>query len=435
MEQKIPTSWKLLPLKRVAVINPEVLPEDTDPDFEILYVDIGSVSLEDGIREAQSLRFEDAPSRARRRVKAGDTIVSTVRTYLRAIAPVNNPPDNMVVSTGFAVVRSMGDINQEFLSWVLRSSQFVDAVVADSVGVSYPAIAPTALGSIYILVAPESLQRPIASFLDNETAKIDRLITKQKEFLARLDEHRAALITEVISQGVHQLPKIMSDGEAQAKNGWKFFRVKHLVIGGNAGIQIGPFGTSLKDLPESDTGYGLYGQQNTISNDFATCYRWVSPDFYRGAPQYRMVPGDLVVTRKGSIGNCRVVPEDISPGCFDSDTIRIRLNENIVLVRFVEKVLHEAPYIRAQLGETKRGAVLSGLNSEVIANLRIIVPPLKEQITILNFLDQASHRIERIRTGAIELIDRLKKRRAALITAAVTGQIDVNKAVPREVAA
>jgi len=176
--------WMHLPLKRIAAINPEVLPEDTDPDFAIVYVDIGGVSLEAGIRESEILRFGDAPSRARRLVKAGDTIVSTVRTYLRAIAPVIDPPNNMVVSTGFAVVRSAGMVDSHFLSWALRSSQFVEAVVAVSVGVSYPAIAPTVLGCIPVRVPPKTGQRAIAGFLDRETAKIDALIAKHIEFLS-----------------------------------------------------------------------------------------------------------------------------------------------------------------------------------------------------------------------------------------------------------
>ena len=82
----IPESWKVKPLKYLAECNRRVLLENTRPDYRFRYVDIGSVSYENGIEEYQEMVFEDAPSRARRLVNLGDTIISTVRTYLKAIA-------------------------------------------------------------------------------------------------------------------------------------------------------------------------------------------------------------------------------------------------------------------------------------------------------------------------------------------------------------
>ena len=102
---EVPEHWEVKRLKYTASINDEALPETTDPGFEMSYVDIRSVDLIRGIVTVEDMVFEDAPSRARRVVRDGDTIVSTVRTYLRAIAPIRNPASNTIVSTGFAVVR------------------------------------------------------------------------------------------------------------------------------------------------------------------------------------------------------------------------------------------------------------------------------------------------------------------------------------------
>ena len=92
-------------LKYAATINDEALSEETDADYELQYVDIGSVDSLGNIHDIATYPFADAPSRARRRVRDGDVIISCVRTYLQAIAPVQDPPDNLIVSTGFAVVR------------------------------------------------------------------------------------------------------------------------------------------------------------------------------------------------------------------------------------------------------------------------------------------------------------------------------------------
>lgn len=100
----IPDNWDIKKLKYYTTFNDEVLGESVDPDYEFRYVDIGSVTLQNGIEQYQSFTFEDAPSRARRIVRSGDVIVSTVRTYLKAVASITDDKD-VIVSTGFAVIR------------------------------------------------------------------------------------------------------------------------------------------------------------------------------------------------------------------------------------------------------------------------------------------------------------------------------------------
>ena len=102
---EVPVHWVELPLKTVASYNDDVIDEATDSDQEILYVDISGVDRAVGIVAKEAMLFSAAPSRARRKVKDGDVIVSTVRTYLRAIARIVEPEKNLVVSTGFAVIR------------------------------------------------------------------------------------------------------------------------------------------------------------------------------------------------------------------------------------------------------------------------------------------------------------------------------------------
>jgi type I restriction enzyme S subunit len=120
----------LTPIKQLCRLNVDVLPEDTDPDLEFDYVDIGSVTLEDGIKQKERIRFETAPSRARKLVRTGDIIVSTVRTYLKAVARIDKADDGAVVSTGFAVLRPKASVDSSFLYRLCQSSPFVAEVQA-----------------------------------------------------------------------------------------------------------------------------------------------------------------------------------------------------------------------------------------------------------------------------------------------------------------
>ena len=146
----------------------------------------------------EQMVFEDAPSRARRLVRDGDTIVSTVRTYLRAIAPISKPFDDMVVSTGFAVVRPR-KLDHGYCSWALREYGFVEEIVACSTGVSYPAINASEMGYFPLTIPPLDEQRAIVAFLDRETGRIDSLSRRVETAIERLQEYRASLITAAVT--------------------------------------------------------------------------------------------------------------------------------------------------------------------------------------------------------------------------------------------
>ncbi|MHC1780853.1 MAG: restriction endonuclease subunit S [Bacteroidales bacterium] len=196
--KKIPEHWEEKALKYTCSINDEALPETTNPDYEISYVDIGSIDKTLGIVNKEKYIFDDAPSRARRIVKDGDIIVSTVRTYLRAIAPVINPEDNLIVSTGFAVIRPR-IINSRYLAYLIASKYFVEKVVSMSVGVSYPAINSSALANIKILIPEQNEQVQIADYLDKETSSIDKLIELTEKHIDKLQEYKSALISSVVT--------------------------------------------------------------------------------------------------------------------------------------------------------------------------------------------------------------------------------------------
>ena len=147
-------------LKYAATINDEALSETTDPDYTFQYIDIGNVNSSGEITGTMEISFEESPSRARRLVKSGDVIVSTVRTYLQAIAPVVGSTEDLVVSTGFAVIRPAAAIlDPNFAKYALRDTAFLAEVESRSVGVSYPAINSSELGDIRVKLLALPAQR------------------------------------------------------------------------------------------------------------------------------------------------------------------------------------------------------------------------------------------------------------------------------------
>lgn len=197
---------KTIPLKYIATCNDDTLKDDTLPDFDFDYIEIGNVIYGKGIIGYEHCSFKDAPSRARRIVKTGDVIVSTVRTYLKAISQIPKSLDGQIVSTGFAVIRPK-HINSQFLMYSLLSNDFVSEIEARSTGVSYPAINSSEVMKVKIVVPSIDKQKHIASYLDARCFEIDSIIENKQKQIDTLAEYRKSLIYEYVT-GKKEVPAV-----------------------------------------------------------------------------------------------------------------------------------------------------------------------------------------------------------------------------------
>ena len=195
----IPQHWEVQRLKHWLKVNEEVLPETTDPNYEFDYIDIGLVEIGKLTTEPKRMKFANAPSRARRVVRKGDTIVSTVRTYLKAVWYAEEPTNNLIASTGFAVLRPSSGTFPKFVSYMVQSDAFTNQVTADSVGIAYPAITETKFGTFLICVPPISEQVAIVEYLDRATAEIDIAVARAERQIELLNEYRTRLIADVVT--------------------------------------------------------------------------------------------------------------------------------------------------------------------------------------------------------------------------------------------
>lgn len=196
----VPAHWLVKPLKRWVRLNTSTLGEKTSPAFEFRYLDIGSVKTGRLTKELERLRFENAPSRARRVVRRGDTVISTVRTYLKAIWYVNEDADDLIASTGFAVLTPGRGVEPEYLGYVIQSSGFVNRVNANSIGIAYPAIAETVLGR-FPVVMPSTIkeQQEIVAHIKAESAHLDLAIEQAVTEIKLIREYRERQIVDLVT--------------------------------------------------------------------------------------------------------------------------------------------------------------------------------------------------------------------------------------------
>ena len=222
---------KYIRVKQIADSNNDVLPENYEEEQEIDYIEIGSVTYEHGVRTTEKMKFGNAPSRARRIVHNGDTIISTVRTYLKAIAYINDSLADKIVSTGFSVVTPHKDVVAKFLYYALSTHSFISNVEAHSVGISYPAINNTNLMDLKIVLPMQREQIQIASYLDAKCSKIDEIIEKQQAIIEKLKEYKLSIITEAVTSGINPDVEMKDSGSVWFGSipiNWQMKRLKYV---------------------------------------------------------------------------------------------------------------------------------------------------------------------------------------------------------------
>lgn len=197
---EIPEHWKVKRMKNICSTNNSSLSDKTPGSFEFEYVDIGSVSFELGIHKTERYAFIDAPSRARKIAQLGDIIVSTVRTYLRAIDIIDSyEKEKYIYSTGFAILCPNEEILSKFLTYICRSEYFTYQVSIYSSGINYPSINDSALKNINIVVPPIIEQQAISDYLDKRCNGINELISIKRQKIDKLIDYKKSLIFECVT--------------------------------------------------------------------------------------------------------------------------------------------------------------------------------------------------------------------------------------------
>lgn len=416
---EIPSHWQISRLKNEITFNDETLSDTTDLDYEILYVDISSVSLVEGITKKEPMTFETSPSRARRIAKSGDVIVSTVRTYLKAIAQVEDAEDNLIVSTGFAVLRPKANVLPKFLGYWVQSEGMVGAIVANSVGVSYPAINASDLVRLPIVNLPFEEQAQIANFLDHELGKIDALIDKQQLLLDKLAEQRSAVITQAVTKGLNPNADMKDSGVAWLGNtpyNWEVKKIRYLIDK----IYTGSTPPTANSEYYDEGDWNWFNPADFKKSLFLSDSKKKLNSLAITENKVDLIPKNsvLIIGIGATLGKVALAEVD----CSTNQQINSLIINKANSPKFITYALSVQREIMSLISNS---ATLAIMNQEKTKSIILAVPPLAEQNNIVKHLDQETQKIDQMTETVNRTIERLKEYRSTLITQAVTGKIKV----------
>ena len=401
-----PNQWLFKRLKNVCVVNKEALTDKTTFDYLIEYIDIGNTTDNGEFIELQEIEFSEAPSRARRKVEDGDTIISTVRTYLRAIAFIEQPKENLIVSTGFAVLNPIKrTLVPKFLFYQVLCDSFIQRVIANSEGVSYPAISSTKLADIKLFIPSTDEQLNIANYLDHQTQKIDRLIANKKAQATKLKELRQIEIHNAVTKGLNPNAEMKDSGIDWLGEIPKHWELKHLKRAFNFYNNI-RIPLSSEERADLENLYDYYGASGVIDK----------VDRY-------LFDGDYILIGEDGAN----LLDRNSPLAFKASG-KFWVNNHAHIIKPIQGDINFYTFFLENIDFTiyVTGSAQPKLTIESLSGVRVLLPPKEEQIQIAQYLQERTTAIDNLINNIDTQIEKLQELRKIKIYEAVTGKIKVH---------
>jgi type I restriction enzyme S subunit len=320
----------------------------------------------------------------------------------------------------------------QWLYYFCQTDGYWGYVIGSQIQATIQNVSAEKYANLYLPLPPLAEQTAIAAFLDRETAKIDELVAEQRRLMELLKEKRQAVISHAVTKGLNPNAKMKPSGVewlGDVPEGWEVKRLGYLGRVQN-GLNIGgeSFGSG-----DPFVSYGDVYKNATVPEVPSGLVRSTQVD----QAKCSLVVGDVLFTRTSEtaddIGVASTCLHSNPRATFAGFLIRFRPKTGTLEPQY-SKYLFRNQGVHEHFAGTMNLVTRASLSQDVLRMLPICIPPLHEQTAIAEFLDTELAKFDTLTAEAQRAIDLLQERRTALISAAVTGQIDVRNINTKETA-
>lgn len=422
--EKHPESWEVSRIKFLATINPPKdrlrnLPGNTD----VTFLPMEAISEKGEVDISREKKLID--------VISGYTYVADGDVCIAKITPCFENGKGAVFKAlknglGFATtevvpLRCFKSEDAKFLYYLLTSKPFNKIAEGSMYGAGGQKRVSDNFVANYHFSLPSFAERQnIANFLDHETGKIDALIEKQQQLIKLLQEKRQAVISHAVTKGLNPAAPMKDSGIewlGQVPIDWVVAKVafRYEIL----------LGKMLDSKKIDGKHLGFYLRNTDVQWDLINSEDLPEMDFHPDEQErYSVRKGDLLVCEGGEIGRCAIWEKEET--CFYQKALhRLRpLDEGKDFPRYMFYLMFDAVARERFISEAGK-ATIAHLPAESFRQYRFAFPSLMEQKAIVNYLDAQKKKFDLLESKAKNQIELLQERRTALISAAVTGKIDV----------
>ena len=204
---------------------------------------------------------------------------------------------------------------------------------------------------------------------------------------------------------------------------WELRKLKNICKSERYSIKTGPFGSQLKgqDLqPEGDV--RVYNQRNVIDNNFDDIHFYVSNEKAKDLENFYTRPNDLLITSRGTIGKCNILPDDAPMGILHPCLIALRINTSICELNWAQNFIANSSCFSTNVFLNSNATTIEVIYTETLKSVAIPIPPIDEQIVILKFIERETAKVDSAIGKAERQIALLQELRQSVITEVVTGK-------------
>ena len=417
----VPATWNVMPLKFAASERTQKL--DVKPQ-EGIYIGLEHIESGTGRLNLSNVVEEVASSVVV--FQRGDVVFGKLRPYL---AKAFLAEFDGVATSEVIVYQPSRKVLGRYLLYLMLSEPFIKTVDAMTYGSKMPRANSEQIGALPMPVPPLEQQRRIAAYLDRETARIDALIAAKEELLQTLALKRQALITHAVTRGLDASVPLKDSGLpwlGEIPAHWRFLPLKYLATI-QTGVTLGKRHLATTRLELRPYLRVANVQDGYIDTSEVTEVAVPVEEVAR----YELRPGDVLLTEGGDLdklGRGQVWHGQIE-GCLHQNHIfAVRPYAVDLLPEFLAALTSSTHGKNYFTSTGIRTTNLATTNSTKVLAFPVPTPSLEEQKSILRFLEQSQKALISLKKNTVDTIQSLQQRRAAVIAAAVTGQINVEGA-------
>jgi type I restriction enzyme, S subunit len=358
----------------------------------------------------------------------GDVVIAKMaEPVARSAIVANNFAEYVIVADCVKMTPNLKLIDLSYLVWAINCDNVRINAELVATGTTRIRVNLGELKKLKIPYPPIEEQTQIANFLDHETRKIDTLIEKQQQLIQLLKEKRLAVISHAVTKGLNPDAPMKDSGVewlGEVPEHWGISRFKFLC----ERIIAGPFGSSITKDMYVKKGYKVYGQEQVIPYDFSIGDYYISDQNFIALSRYEVNVGDILISCVGTFGKIAVFPSEAEKGIINPRLIKAVINSTSNPFYMCELIKSETVFKQFEL--LSRGGTMGVINIAILNEILSTVPPMKEQAKIVLYINQQNEKFYKLIDQSNLAVTLLQERRTALISAAVTGKIDVRNWQP-----
>jgi type I restriction enzyme, S subunit len=468
-KKKLPVNWDVAKIEEISTVILGQSPVSSSYNTTGEGLPFFQGKAEFGVFYPQTVKWCTEP----KKTALKNDILISVRA---PVGPTNLAPKECCIGRGLAAIRPNDGITHKYLLYYLRSIE--SKIESLGTGTTFKAISGGILKSLPVLLAPSNEQKRIVSEIEKQFSRLDEAVDNLKRVKANLKRYKASVLKAAVEGKLTEewrekhpdvepadkllkrilagrrkkweeaeLAKMKAKGKEPKNDKWKkkyktpavpltsprmpdlpskwaLAGIEQLLPPRRESMKTGPFGSLLKKYEHRDVGVPVLGIENIRAMKFVHGSKiHITKKKAQELDGYKVAPGDVLISRSGTVGEVCVVPDGIGKARISTNLMKVSLTKNSLFPEIFTFLFNGSPFVLNQVSELCKGSTRDFLNQDILKRIIFLVPPTSEQKQMIQEVDRTFTTIDRIEHEIKKNLLRADRLRQSILKKAFSGKL------------